>query len=116
MITQEILLIFASVEFQGELAIVALQSDTLSTLGPAKVLIFFACYGSKALNSKSHPIPIIATSPEQPLSSVPKVNNVEGFNRTSRMRHWANRGVVIIGVKNLILKKVNIVTYIYNFG
>ena len=88
MITQEILLIFASGEFLGELAIVALQSDTLSTLGAAKVLIFFAFYGSKALNSKCHPLPIImATSPEQPLSSVPKVANVEGFNCISRMRH-----------------------------
>ena len=51
---------------RGAIAIVALQSDTLSTLlGGATVLIFFACYGSKALNSKCHPLPIImATSPE----------------------------------------------------
>ena len=45
---------------RGAIAIVALQSDTLSTL-----LGGFACYGSKALNSKCHPLPIImATSPE----------------------------------------------------
>ena len=37
---------------RGAIAMVALQSDTLHPGPPVlQVLIFFACYGSKALNS-----------------------------------------------------------------
>ena len=102
------------------------MADAISTLQ----LLFCCCEGpyinsylSLSTMACYYTLPIMATSPQQSLSCVSKVANVERFICISRMQHWGISAMenisptnmvwqiglcmVINGVKNLILNKVH---------